>query len=480
MFSLSATVNAKRIKGQLQNYRALTTGIVMQFLLMPILGFAIVKVLKPHGLTMPMGIALLIVTSSPGGSYSNWWCSLFNADLALSVAMTALSTVISVVALPANLLLYTHLAYGHNSNQEKHNILESVDFLKLLTSLSIIIAAILSGLYTSSRINSSRFNRLANAFGTVSGILLVVLSGIFNTAGNTSAKLWNQNWSFYVGIGLPCIIGLAIANKVAKSANLKKPERMTLSVECSYQNTGVATTIVLTMFNDQEKVAQAMTVLLFYGLMEMSIIGIYCLVAWKLGWTKAPKDENICIVMTESYEVKECDISALRDIMNENNKDSRRDRLDTLESDDAVTMTMSFSDGSGGYNGLNDNSQNSSKRNKATSLTTSETIMKQSRSCHQWGDNDVEVLKAFQTIDEESEDALDLGTPINGVLKRFPKDAALGTVTNCWSPSEHQDFSVRGETYLKNRVKKPSKDFIFPARGVEIFQSDCCPRHIGR
>ena len=31
------------------------------------------------------GITLLIVASSPGGSYSNLWCSLFNADLALSV-----------------------------------------------------------------------------------------------------------------------------------------------------------------------------------------------------------------------------------------------------------------------------------------------------------------------------------------------------------------------------------------------------------
>ena len=386
IFGLSATVDAKRIKEQLRNCRAITIGIVMQFLLMPILGFIAVKALKPHGLTTPMGITLLIVTSSPGGTYSNWWCSLFNADLALSVAMTALSTVISVAALPANLLLYTHLAYGYDSNQEKH-ILESVDFPKLLASLSIVIAAIISGLYSSYRINSSKFNRLANAFGTVSGILLVVLSGIFSTAGDTSAKPWNQNWSFYVGVGFPCIIGLAIANIIAKFANLTKPEIVTLSVECSYQNTAIATTSVLAMFNDREKVAQAMAVPLFYGLMEMSAIGLYCLAAWKLGWTKAPKEENICIVMAESYEVKERDITALCD-MNEKKKDSHRDRLDTLKSDGDVT-------------GYQANNKNSSKINKATSSTASERS-KRSRSYRQRSGDDVERQKGFQTINEES------------------------------------------------------------------------------
>ena len=46
-----------------------------------------------------------------GGSYSNLWCSLFNADLALSVAMTTVSTIMSLVMLPLNLLIYINLTY---------------------------------------------------------------------------------------------------------------------------------------------------------------------------------------------------------------------------------------------------------------------------------------------------------------------------------------------------------------------------------
>jgi hypothetical protein len=67
---------------------------------------------------MRAGITLLILCSSPGGSYSNWWCSLFNADLALSVAMTTCSTFAAMLMLPINTLLYVKLAYGSDSSVE--------------------------------------------------------------------------------------------------------------------------------------------------------------------------------------------------------------------------------------------------------------------------------------------------------------------------------------------------------------------------
>ena len=58
---------------------------------------------------------LLIVCSSPGGSYSNLLCSIFNFDLALSISMTTASSVLSVFFLPVNLLLYSNAAFGENN-----------------------------------------------------------------------------------------------------------------------------------------------------------------------------------------------------------------------------------------------------------------------------------------------------------------------------------------------------------------------------
>jgi len=86
-------------------------GLFLQFIVLPFIGFLCVRIFL---LTPPLGLTLLVVTSSPGGSYSNWWCSIFNASLSLSVTMTAISTILSTVFLPLNLLIYANLAYSSN------------------------------------------------------------------------------------------------------------------------------------------------------------------------------------------------------------------------------------------------------------------------------------------------------------------------------------------------------------------------------
>jgi predicted Na+-dependent transporter len=70
VFGMSATVDMNCLKEQLRNRNALLTGMFLQFVILPLLGFLTVKILS---LDQAIGITVLIVTSSPGGSYSNWY-----------------------------------------------------------------------------------------------------------------------------------------------------------------------------------------------------------------------------------------------------------------------------------------------------------------------------------------------------------------------------------------------------------------------
>lgn len=54
--------------------------------------------------------------------------------------------------------------------------------------------------------------------------------------------------------------------------------------------------------------AEALGVPLYYGLVEMVVLGTYCIVAWKMGWTKAPSDENLCTIISKSYEIDEREV----------------------------------------------------------------------------------------------------------------------------------------------------------------------------
>ena len=77
-----------------------------------------------------------------------------------------------------------------------------------------------------------------------------------------------------------------------------------MSVECCYQNVGIATSAAVTMFKGSD-LALALGVPLYYGIIEAVVLGLYCVVAWKISWTKAPAEENVCVVVATSYEAEE-------------------------------------------------------------------------------------------------------------------------------------------------------------------------------
>ena len=81
-FGLSATVEVGAFKSKFSEKRGLACGACCQFFVVPALGFAATQLFD---LPVHYGVTLLVLCSSPGGSYSNWWCSMFNADLTLSV-----------------------------------------------------------------------------------------------------------------------------------------------------------------------------------------------------------------------------------------------------------------------------------------------------------------------------------------------------------------------------------------------------------
>lgn len=61
-------------------------------------------------------------------------------------------------------------------------------------------------------------------------------------------------------------------------------------------------TSCLTLFSGEEQNI-AVGVPFWYTGMQTLFVGIFCIVAWKLGWSKAPANENIFKVLLNSYEI---------------------------------------------------------------------------------------------------------------------------------------------------------------------------------
>jgi Protein ENHANCED DISEASE RESISTANCE 2, C-terminal len=69
---------------------------------------------------------------------------------------------------------------------------------------------------------------------------------------------------------------------------------------------------------------------------------------------------------------------------------------------------------------------------------------------------------------------------VNSPMPKFPEDAPLGSMLNCWSETPASVFMVRGDKYLTDKKKVKSEPFLFQCRGIDLFLTDSCPENVGR
>lgn len=307
VMGMASTVDIRIMRQQLRNFKAISIGLFCQFFLLPFFGYIITIAFN---LPVPVGVTLIIVVSSPGGSYSNWWCSIFNADLGLSVSMTTASTLLSIGFLPMNLFIYTYAAYHSLESETGKSVMESINFGVIFISIAVVITAIATGIFCSYKFDTPRWHKISYIGGNVSGIALIIFSTVLSFLGGTDGSEPKPQETMtairpadYIAIALPCVLGLVVATVLPTLLKLSKPERLTTAVECCYQNTGIATSAALALFSGND-LQLAMRVPTIYGFVEAISIGVYLLIFWKLGWSKAPKDEKICTVIVKTYEVQ--------------------------------------------------------------------------------------------------------------------------------------------------------------------------------
>jgi len=246
--------------------RGVAVAMGLQFLLLPFIGFCVVRMI---GLDATYGIMIQVVTSCPGGAYSNWWCSLLNADLLLSVLATAVATALSAALMPLNLLIYLNAAYDIEA-------VTNLRFDQLIITIVVVIAAVGAGALVSTRLikripalarDPQRTRERCGLFGNACGLCLILISFVFSSV---SAPLWNRELVFYGAVAMPplCALLLSLALASLPPLGLSGPARCAVVVECTFQNVGIGLAASLALFEGEEA-ARAAGVPLFYGLVQV-------------------------------------------------------------------------------------------------------------------------------------------------------------------------------------------------------------------
>jgi len=141
-----------------------------------------------------------------------------------------------------------------------------------------------------------------NAVGNASGASLIIFSFVFSSSEGD--PIWDRSRSFYLVVGLPCVLGIISAAAISSLPcfGLSGPEKSSVCIECCYQNVALAQAVAINMYEGKEA-GIAVGVPVFYGLVEIVTIGIFCLTSWKAGVTYAPANDPLWKVVTHSYQV---------------------------------------------------------------------------------------------------------------------------------------------------------------------------------
>jgi BASS family bile acid:Na+ symporter len=208
-------------------------GVALQYVLMPLLGFAMGRV---FGLPTPFAVGLILVACCPGGTASNVVAYLAKADVALSVTMTAISTLLAAAMTP----LLSTLLIGDAVE---------VDALAMLkTTAGVVLAPVVAGLVI--RTYLPRVSRAILPIAPVAAVVAIVLI-VSAILGLNRGALADAGPSLGLAVFCTHACGFALA-LVLGSALTGQPAfgvvARTVSIEVGMQNSGLGSVLARAHF----------------------------------------------------------------------------------------------------------------------------------------------------------------------------------------------------------------------------------------
>jgi BASS family bile acid:Na+ symporter len=230
MFGMGATLTPRDFADVVRRPAILGLGAALQFGGMPALAWVVAR-----GLDLPpeLGVGLVLVGSCPGGTASNVICFLARADVALSITLTAVSTVLAVVATP----LLTELWVGASVDVDVPGMIASI-FRIVLVPVALGVA-----------LNTWLGDRIAPAkriFPLVSVAAIVLVIAI--VVALSHERLAELSVLLLLAVALHNAAGLAFGWAVARAFRLPEAQRRTLAIEVGMQNSGLAVALAVKHF----------------------------------------------------------------------------------------------------------------------------------------------------------------------------------------------------------------------------------------
>ena len=238
MLGLGLGLTTKDFLRVINNPKDFTVGIVCQLILLPIVAYALVLILR---LPVEIAVGLMIIAAAPGGVTSNVLTKFANGDVALSISLTAIISLISIISVPFIVLTSASLL-GVTDFSSDITMTGIALKMALVVSVPVIIGMIIRKF--AENFISSNLN-IINRITTI--LFIIVFAAIWI---EERENIFNYLAQAGIAVLILNVVMMTLAFFIAKFFATAVPQRKCISLECGLQNGTLAVFVATQIFND--------------------------------------------------------------------------------------------------------------------------------------------------------------------------------------------------------------------------------------
>ncbi|AUJ50960.1 bile acid:sodium symporter family protein [Brachyspira hyodysenteriae] len=230
MFGMGLTLKLEDFKVVFTRPKDIIIGAIAQFTIMPLLAFLLSLVFK---LPPELAVGVILVGTCPGGTSSNVMTYLAKGDVALSVGMTSVSTILAPFATPLLTLLYA----GQKVDVNAVSMFVSI--------VQVVILPIALGF-----IINKFFYKFTNSIKEILPLIsvLAIVAIVAAVVSANSQRLMQVGYLVIIVVVLHNCLGYLLGYLLGKLFRLNNAKCKAVSIEVGMQNSGLATSLAATHF----------------------------------------------------------------------------------------------------------------------------------------------------------------------------------------------------------------------------------------
>ena len=235
MFALGLGLTGADFLRVLKQPKDFLVGAISQIILLPIIAFILIKIWP---ISPELAIGVMIIAAAPGGVTSNILTSFAKGDVALSISLTAIISLLSVITVP--FIIITSLNLLDLNNVQNISLTNMALSMFLIVTLPVILGMIIKKILPNFVLGFELIAKKISIF-----LFILVLIGAILAERNNVIAYFAQAGLITLVLN---VVMMVVAFYVAQLLGSGVAQKKCIAIECGLQNGTLAIFVATTLF----------------------------------------------------------------------------------------------------------------------------------------------------------------------------------------------------------------------------------------